>query len=550
MRCRSLSPSPTQADLLLKRQLQWLFLLRTLFVTLLLGLTALIQAKGHDLTPLHIRHIALFIIAVYCFTIASTMLLRITRHYRRAAYLQIMIDILLTSGLIFFSGSSQSVFNAVYFLPIIAGGLLLFRTGGLLMAAVTTICYGALLFLEHNGHTRSLLATVAEPTANLDMLLHSFSINGLSFFLVAILSSTLAERLHKAEAALSQTASDYDRLSLLYKQIFDDITTGVITVDGENRITSFNHAAERITGYRAGEVLGTSINLLFPGLRPVAAREHRPEADLTCKDGGIIPVGYSWARLHTPDGCENCRIFTLQDLSEIRSMEAQVRQAEKMAAIGEIAAGIAHEFRNPLAAISGSAQLLAQQLSQTPQQQKLMQIVVRECDRLEETIEEFLRFSKPAVPDKGWCNLNRLLNETEQLLQQTPSWGSHWRITPHFAEGLECWGDYDQLRQVFLNLCSNSCQAMPQGGEIKINAAEEQDSDGREWIRIKVEDNGPGIAAAHLAKIFDPYFTTRENGTGLGLAIVHQIITNHGGTITAANQAGHGALFTITLPLS
>lgn len=541
-------PVNNAADQLLRRQLQWLFLLRTLFTTLLLGLTAIILTKGHIPTPLPVGPLALFIIGVYCFTLLSSALLRVIPCLRQFAYLQVILDILLTSCLVFFSGSSQSVFTVVYFLPIIAGGLLLFRRGGLLMAAIATLAYGFLLVLEHAGQTRFLFATMAEPTAHVEMLLHTFSINGLSFFLVAILSSTLAERLHKVEAVLSQTTANLDRLALLYKQIFDDIATGVITVDSDNRITSFNRAAERITGYQSGEMLDRKIDGVFPGLLPLAGMEGRPQADLARKNGEVIPVGYSWARLNTPDGCENCRVFTLQDLSQIRKMELQVRQAEKMAAIGEMAAGIAHEFRNPLAAISGSAQLLVQRISTEPQSRKLMEIIIRECDRLEAVIAEFLLFSKPALPEKTWCRLGQLVNETAQVLQQSSTWDDRCRLARDFPETLTCWADAGQLRQVLLNLCGNSCQAMEDGGKIVI-AAREENREGEKRLRVTVQDSGPGIPAKHLPRVFDPYFTTKENGTGLGLAIVHQIIASHGGTISAQNLPGHGASFTITLPL-
>ena len=409
MRCRRTSSLTGTVDALLKRQLQWLFLLRTLFTTLLLGLTALILAKGQDISLLPVTTIATLMIGVYCFTLLSATLLRLIPCLRQFAYLQIIVDLLLTSCLVFFSGSSQSVFTVVYFLPIIAGGLLLFRRGGLLAAAMATICYGALLALEHAGQTRFLLATIAEPIARTGMLLHTFSINGLSFFLVAILSATLAERLHRVEAALSQTSANLDRLALLSKQIFDDIATGVITVDGENQVTSCNPAAERITGYKASELRERGINTLFPGEPPLAGMEGRAQTELIRKDGLTIPVDYSWAKLNTPDGCENCRVFTLQDLSDVKRMEAQVRQAEKMAAIGEMAAGIAHEFRNPLAAISGSAQLLVPQLSDNQQGRKLMEIIIRESDRLEEVIAEFLLFCRPAMPEKRWCRLGQLV---------------------------------------------------------------------------------------------------------------------------------------------
>ncbi|HET98402.1 MAG TPA: PAS domain S-box protein, partial [Desulfurivibrio alkaliphilus] len=540
------SPGPTQ---LLKKQLTWYFLLRVIFLTLILGITAVLEAKGHRLPSDKLHYPLLFIGGVYLFTIASAALAARVREPRRFATLQIIFDILLISTLVFFSGTSHSLFTVAYFPPIIVAGFMLFKRCALLMAAISTITYGTMLFLEFSQYSFDILISAPRPAASLERLLNLLAINGISFFLVAALATLLATRLSRTEEALSRTTNQFDRLTLLYKQIFDDITTGIITVDQNWVISSFNRAAEKITGYQAAEAVGRRMDRIFPGIKPAEelAATGRAETKLVRKDGEQVPVGYSWSRLYSARPEENNFILSLQDLSRIREMEAKVRQSEKMAAVGEMAAGIAHEFRNPLAAISGSAQLLEQRLKDQPAQEKLLRIISRECDRLEAAVRNFLLFSRPARPRQEWLQLKEVIHESATLLGKTPTWGPRHRLELDFPDQTRVWADRDQLKQILLNLLSNACQAMPDGGTISCNASPAWRDD-QQVLLIRLRDNGPGLDPAIRRKIFDPYFTTRQDGTGLGLAIVHQIISGHGGSISVESSPGQGTLFVIQLP--
>jgi len=270
-------------------------------------------------------------------------------------------------------------------------------------------------------------------------------------------------------------------------------------------------------------------------------------------------VGYSWSRLNMPDREEECRVYTLQDLSRIRQMENQLRQSEKMAAIGKIAAGIAHEFRNPLAAISGAAQVLDQEvLSHTPfnsggsdssANHSLLNIIIRECSRLEANINDFLQFSRPAIPEQSWVPLQPLVEECWSILVRSARFKDTCHLKTSIPDNLDCWADQHQLKQVFLNLLHNSCLAMDSGGQVEVTAREDASDDGQGSIVIEVIDSGCGIPAPMLPDIFAPFFTTRENGTGLGLAIVQQIIQGHQGTISVDSTVGQGTTFVIALPL-
>ncbi len=252
-----------------------------------------------------------------------------------------------------------------------------------------------------------------------------------------------------------------------------------------------------------------------------------------------------------PGDCENCRIYTMQDLSKIKKMEDQIRQAEKMAAIGRMAAGIAHEFRNPLAAISGAAQVLHHELSDDAATQGLMNIIIRESDRLEGTISEFLQFSRPATPEKSWFSLYGLVKETINILKQAPSWNNKIKFKTDIPAQLDAWADADQTKQIFLNLFSNAANALKKNeGSILIKAREMSDKKQTDQTRIVISDTGPGISDKIRNKIFEPFYTTRENGTGLGLAIVRQLIESNGGTIELSSGPGKNeAVFILDLPL-
>lgn len=558
MRLSALCPhtgSPAANDHL-KKQIQWLLFFRVLFLSLMLGISVLLQTKTPSifLPPLH--YLAYFIAGLYLFTILSALVVRMIQCYSRFGYLQITLDTLLVTLLVFSTGGSQSVFTVVYFFPIVMGAFMLFRRGSLLFAALSTLLFGALLLVEYGGYVPRLVQEVYPGQQNnFQMLLHFFTIYSLTFFLVAILSSMLSTRLQKTEAELFQTASDYGRLSFLYKQIFDDINTGIITVASDNRVTSFNPAAEQITGYSSDEILGQELSHVFPDLETLLLHDgRRHTAAIPRKNGETIPVGYSCSRLKAPEGNENGYVYTLQDLSQIKKMEAQVQQAEKMATIGEMAAGIAHELRNPLAAISGAVQLLDRETLADSVNNRLFDIILRESDRLDATIHDFLLFSKPVQPSKDWFSLQALAQEAMETLGQDPDWNPALALALEIAPGLDCWGDRQQVRQVLLNLLTNSANACRnvEKGRILLRAekspARSQEA-AEAAIVLEIVDNGHGIPESIREKIFEPFFTTRETGTGLGLAIVRQIVHSHGGEISLRACQPQGTIFSVRLPL-
>lgn len=534
----------------LRRQVKWLLLLRVFLLSLFLGTSSILQVSHPDLNLPPVVVILFFCLFIYLFSIASAVIINRLNRFENFTYCQIITDSVLITTIIYASGGSESIFTFLYFFPIISAGLMLFRRGGMIIAGFTIISYGIMLSSQYIDWAAQLPAVirpnaVTAPT----ILLQNFLIYSFSFILVALLSAFLSERLNWTETALNQTSRHLDFLSQLYKQIFDDISSGIITVDAHGKITSFNRAAEAITGYAAFEVMDHNLSKIFPGLLSASQTDDRPTMDLVRKDQRHIPVGYSWSRLNMPEMQDDCRVYTLQDLSRIRQMEEQLRQNEKMAAIGKIAAGIAHEFRNPLAAISGAAQVLTQEFSTSSTNHSLLNIITRECSRLETNITDFLQFSKPAVPEQAWIPLPSLIDECWTIIQQSTKFKANCRLHTDIPHNFDCWADQHQLKQVFLNLIHNACLSMETGGRIDITAQEETASDGKVFAVIEVSDSGCGIPTSMLSDIFAPFFTTRENGTGLGLAIILQIIEGHHGKIAVKSTVDKGSTFTITLPL-
>lgn len=548
-------------DILLRNQLLWMLLLRIVLYTLLLAVSYVFTSTQLDVIVLPSNLLILLLLTVYLTTIFSAFWLLIYQgSLRKFGFTQTLLDTVFAAVLVFFSGSSSSIFSSVFFFPIVAGGLILPRKGGLVAAAAATLLFGIILFLETYGlYPAYLLEYLTHSPASAMVTLNSFSVHGLTFFLAAILSALFGKRLLKTENALSDSLKNFDRLAVLYKQIFDNISTGIVTIDGQGIITSANAAIEKIVGNnKALTLIGQKLSTVFPSIE-LSEANHRLTTDFLKDDGSKVRIGYAHMIIQgTESDQQNTepphKIITLRDISEIEKLEQQVRQTEKLAAIGMMSASIAHDFRNPLAAISGSAQVLAKEFSAEGAKSyvnfELTNIIQRESNRLITTIADFLRFSRPEHCHCNWFSLRSCLDEVLQVLRADPTWPTTAQIIFDFAGTIDIWADEKQMFTVFNHLIQNGLAFCPAGKEcIIINAHEVKTATSHDEIEISIHDNGPGVEENKREKIFEPFFTTRADGTGLGLAIVKQTIEEHHGTITVQNGAAGGGLFTITLPL-
>ena len=549
----------------LKQHILWLLLIRVVFVTILIGVTAGLEHLGAPvLLPPPTVTLA-FIAIIYIFSIGSAALLhRDGLGLQRFGLFQLFADTIFAALLVYGTGCSQSIFTPVFMLPVIAGGMIMYRTGGFMAAASATILYGAILLLEYTGNLPSYLYTVEyPPQLDFQKATSIFAVYGITFFLAALLSGTLAARLRTTEQTLERTTFEYDWLSLLYKQIFDDISTGIITIDNKGNISSYNSSAGRITGFSAQEVTGLPLTSYFPSLilENMAVRQ---VVDLKKKDGSTTRVGYSFSHLNLPantsidrQNCSNCKLITMQDISTIEKMEQRMRKAEKMAAIGELSALIAHHFRNPLAAICGSAQLLAIETNkekEKPADKILNDIILREGNRMARTISDFLQFTQPAPPQNEWFNLYRLINE----VIATSEYVNERAATATEAVQLDCpetmagFGDRQQIQTAITHLVENALiMTTEKDGPIIIRAGEAGENGGKEsMLYLEVIDRGQGIEPENMENIFKPFFSTKENRNGLGLAIVQQIVERHNGRIEVKSKPDQGCTIRVTLPLS
>lgn len=545
----------------LRTRLLWMLLLRVILYTLLLGISFIFQGEQFDVIVLPSNLLVLLLFSIYLITIFFAFFLLIfLGNLRKFGFIQILLDTFFVTALVFFSGSSNSIFTSVYFFPIIAGGLILPKRGGLLAAAASSLQYGFLLALEIYGfYPDYVLEFIFFAPRSTAVIINHFAIHGLTFFLAAALSTVFGIRLKTTEDALNVSIKKFDHLTTLYKQIFDNITTGIVTIDNHHIITSANNAIETITGRTAIAMIGEELGSLFPHL-DLSRPNLRLTTNFTKTDGKKIRIGYahivieSTVETVSPEDSPQ-KIITLRDISDIEKLEKQVRQTEKLAAIGMMSASIAHDFRNPLAAISGSAQLLANDFTAgnpgNNTNYKLTNIILRESTRLIDTIGDFLKFSRPEHADKTWFSLQNCLDEVLQVCRADPTWPPTCEIKVTIEKTLDIWADEKLLFTAFIHLVHNGLAFCPKGEEqITITAYEIETDAGEEAVEISISDNGPGIPKSEREEqIFEPFFTSRADGTGLGLAIVQQTIRAHQGSIRVEDAETGGALFILTLPL-
>lgn len=543
-----------------KNQLQWILLLRILLYTFLLAINYFLSDDGHQIITLP-GHLALpLLISIYFVTIGSSFYLqRFCGSLKRFALIQIFIDTILAAFFTYITGCSQSIFQSVLFFPIIAGGLVLTGPRGLLPAASTTLLYGGILFLELFSYIPSYLTNYPIfNEKNISLSINHFSVRGLTFFLVALLSMLFALRLRKTEDALSHSLKDFNNLSDLYRQIFNNISTGIITIDPNRTITSTNQSSQNILGLTSPELLEKNILEILPEIDLTQSNQRRV-LSFSHPHGKKLRIGYSQMVLPRPEyeetsGNSHHKIITLQDITEIEHLEAQVRQAEKLAAIGTMSASIAHDFRNPLTAISGSAQILASEFANSKEVEQsnyeLCTIILRESNRLINTISDFLKLSRPEIANCQWFSLHHCIKEVLEVCRANPNWPSSCKIDIHIEKNFDIWADQNQLFVILNHLIQNALPFCPTGQEhISITAEEINDIKGNPAVKITLKDNGTGVPSTYAEKIFEPFHTTRPDGTGLGLAIVRQNIAEHKGTVALTTVAPEGAEFVMTFPL-
>jgi two-component system sensor histidine kinase PilS (NtrC family) len=533
-------------------RIKWLIVSRLVLVTLLLGTLIFFQHE-YKIYPFPTAYLYYFVLSIYVLTGIYWYLLQISHNLFSLAYLQISGDIFLITIFVYLTGGIDSGFSLLYHLTIISASIILYRRGGYLSASLSSILYGGILDMQYYN----MLGLVRSMNFTAMQVLYQVFINILSFYVVALLSGYLSDRLRKTRQELRAKSMDYEDLRTMQDHILKSVRSGILTMDLEGKITSCNPAAEHITGYSYAELkvrwqdlFGSSIKVLFGHTNDLMDRPFRFDGSIVKKDGGTAILGTSVSLLKDDKNTVHGIILIFQDITKLVEMEEKVRRQEQLAVVGSLAAGIAHEIRNPLASLSGSIQVLQGDLDLKGDDKHLMDIVVRETDRLNTIISEFLEYARPKTSHLEKILLLPLLDETIMLLKNSRDFREGITIRVQVDPQVVIQGDAKRMRQVFWNLLINACHAMPDGGEITVStmpALRNDDDSG--WCEVVIQDTGQGIAHEYLDKIFDPFFTTKTGGTGLGLAIVDRIIEDHGGIIDVESEASRGTKFRIRLPV-
>ncbi|GAM11516.1 signal transduction histidine-protein kinase AtoS [Geobacter sp. OR-1] len=540
-----------------RRRLTWYAIARMIVVTLFYASTAILYERRPDsFESISLPGLWKLIGATYLFSLFSLAALSLQERVRPILiYTQVIWDLLLVTLLVLLTGGISSPYSFLYMLAIISASTLLSRREAFYAASLCAILYGSIIDLQFYGKLISIgLSSNSAQQYGLPYLLYTVFLNITAFYLTALLTGYLAERVKASENALLEKEIDYLELERLNSSIVKNLTSGLMTVTPDGKVRVFNRFAEELTGISQEKAYDRPLGELIPGFEPVLSKEDTVvsgEAFFHDPAGEEMIFGFRAIRFFDNKGEFSGIIINFEDLSRIRRMEEELKRADRLAAIGELSARIAHEIRNPLASISGSVQLMAQADEIPEKDRKLLAIVLRETDRLNALISDFLVYARPVSLNRQNVLLRELFVQLDALLKPDPRF---LPVTMNISaeDGVTVLADRDQLQQVFWNLLVNAAEAMPAGGEISVEGSRVHLSGSRseqkDLVRIDVTDTGTGMAAAATKHLFEPFFTTKPDGTGLGLATVYRIIAAHDGKIFVESLPGKGTKFSILLP--
>jgi two-component system sensor histidine kinase PilS (NtrC family) len=532
----------------LERQLTILMAARLALAIASLGIALALEAAGGNITITEWHGFYGAVVVAFVATLVYRPFLGRIRRPRVFAAVNIATDIGIVSTLVLFSGGKDSVFVFLYMAVAIYAAMFFRRGAAIGWGAAAGLAYGAVLVAGQ----REL--QVASPAP---VLFTVWAVHSGALVLVAALTSFLARELERAGRALDERTSDLVRLLTLHQRTVESLRSGLLTTDERGRVTSFNPEAERITGEMLPRALRRDVEEILPGVRDVIhevgglgprGRARMPYKNLR---GEELFLGVGTYILRDSAGAPAGHVVIFQDVSDVVEMERELSRSERLAAVGELSASIAHEIRNPLAAISGSIEVMrAKQEGRTAESARLMDIVVREVDRLNQLIGDFLHFARPGPLAIGPVRLGEIVEEVIEMFEAARP--AEVDVAYAVDDDLAVSADASALRQVLWNLVLNASQAMPDGGMLCVDAHPVQDDPSQDanhggrreaeekamWVEVAVMDQGVGISAEAAERVFDPFYTTRPGGTGLGLATVHRIVDDHGGLVRLERGCG------------
>jgi two-component system sensor histidine kinase PilS (NtrC family) len=542
----------------LERKLRLFIYARIVVSFLFLASTILLNYQDLTATGDHLQSGLVRLMAFsFLFSLGCLFFLRFQRFHAFIAYLQTIWDLLFVTVLLLFTNGILSPYSFLYLLAIMSAGLLLGGREALYTASLCSIVFGSIVDLQYFG----LLTPIGLSRSDAQLLgashiFYTIFFNLMGFYLTALITSFLSARARESEEALREKTVNYDELERLSTSIVSNLESGLLTTTPAGRIRVFNHYAEMIIGMTQADAYNRQLVDIFPALSGIAQNMNARmdgEFDYELKNGEQMSLGYNAVPFTDSQGGQAGVIINFKDLTSMKRMEAALKKADRLAALGEISARMAHEIRNPLAAMSGSVQLLAEHGSITENDQRLLRIVLREAGRLNGLITDFLAYARPSSPCKERFELRPLVDEMIMFLSSDGHF-SKVSFRNLVAAHILIQADVNQLRQVLLNLFRNAADAMPEGGIMEVESRFQLSGvDGLHKTPaavITVTDTGCGIDGATAAHLFEPFWTTKTDGSGLGLAVTYRIIEAHGGTITVESPPEGGCRFTIMLPVS
>jgi two-component system sensor histidine kinase PilS (NtrC family) len=538
-----------------RKHLAWLISTRLIVVSLFLASITYFNIRQPELFPHEmLRDVTRLITVTYLFSILSLISIRVFPSIiTQLGYAQIVWETLFVSILILITGGITSTYGFFFNLAIINACYLFGRREAYYTASICGITYGLILELHYFGKLESygLLRETADlygPNHILSLMFTNF----LAFFLTAILTGYLAERARKSESALKEKVVDYEDLERVNSIIVSTLDSGLVTINSVGKIRVFNRYASVLTGIDQQKAYDLELAEVFPEIDICFDQNdnlERKELLYISSDGSKKILSVKTAPLNDKDGNLVGAVIDFKDVTEIRAMETRLKKSDRLAAIGELSARIAHEVRNPLASISGSVQLISDSATVHSSDKKLLDIILRETWRLDNMLREFLLYSRPFTPVKIRFSLCSLLNELISLLKGDERFAAI-DISNNIVDNIEIVADHDQFRQVLWNLLINAAESMENGGEISLSCCYGScPGTGTRSIDLKICDTGTGISKHELEFVFEPFFTTKTGGTGLGLATVYRILEAHNFLISVESALGKGTCFTINIQI-
>lgn len=542
-----------------------LLILRVLTVTFLLGMAAFIEMRLGEATiwaagPATAYQpwvLLVMILSTYLLTAVYYIFSKSVSQVSSNIYFQGICDVLAVTALVFITGGIDSVYSLLYTLIIIYCVLFLGKRGGVIIASASSIAYGLLLDLAYYEIINPLSSSPLNDYYGSGYVFTRIFVHIISFYIVALIASFLVERERRASSLLAERETAFEQLDLLHRSIIESVNVGILTINLRGLIKTFNRAAEEITGEALKDVRNRRLNEVFPAYKEVFSegmssdietKSINREMEFIRKDLEKIILSTSLSILKDSSGKELGEIMIFQDITRNKMMEEDLERSKRLAFIGEMASGLAHEIRNPLAALSGSIQLLQKNLFLTDQERRLMDIVLRGKEQLESFMQDFLLFIRPLPGNYDELAIGQVIEETIESLRLVPDWHEDIDIGTSLLPGPKIKMKKTELRQIVWNLLLNAVQALPGPGRLTVATEyRHYPPGGGSWV-IRVRDNGIGIDKADLKRVLEPFYTKKPAGTGLGLAIVNRIVSGYEGSVSIESETQKGTTVEVQLP--